>query len=94
MMQENTKTLPIKVFIGSNITPEERLFILLVGLIGLKIGRAFQLAFPTKANLTSCGVMASRLLQDRRIQLGLWRLAHLYYDKRLAFNEKVMKEDI
>lgn len=72
------------------LPPDEKLFVLLVGVLGVPAGRAYQIAFPTKANMSSATSMASKMLRATHIQKSLWMLQRAHEQGRLEFNDKVV----
>lgn len=95
-MKKNTidkKIMPFKTFLGSYISASEKLFVCLIGLVGLNIGEAYKIAFWTNAKISSCASMGGSLLKEKRIQWALWKLAQLHHERKLDFQDKYLRED-
>lgn len=82
--------IPYRFTLG--LPPDKKLFVLLVGLLGVPIGKAYQIAFETKASISSATAMASKMLKERHIQSCLWLLRSQYNQGRFEFNEKLIDE--
>lgn len=71
-------------------SPEEKLFVLLVGVVGIPAGKAYQIAMPTRANMISATSMASKLLHESRIQSALRFLERKHAQREFAFNDRII----
>lgn len=86
-----TPTTGNKLYLGY-ISAQERLFIWLLGVVGYNATNSYKIAFG-KPNIkpVTASSAASKLVNDRRIQCELWRLAHYLEDGLIEFNNKVLK---
>ena len=84
-----TKILPARIPL--RLTPQEKMFLLLVAVVGVTGGEAYRLCFKTDANNVSATVMASKLLREEKMQDAMRVLYRYYKDGRYGFNERLLK---
>lgn len=84
-----TKILPARIPL--RLTPQEKMFLLLVAVVGVTGGEAYRLCFKTNANNVSATVMASKLLREEKMQDAMRVLCRYYKDGRYAFNERLLR---
>ena len=84
-----TKILPARIPL--RLTPQEKMFLLLVAVVGVTGGEAYRLCFKTDANNVSATVMASKLLREEKMQDAMRVLGRYYKDGRYAFNERLLR---
>ena len=84
-----TKILPARIPL--RLTPQEKMFLLLVAVVGVTGGEAYRLCFKTDANNVSATVMASKLLREEKMQDAMRVLYRYYKDGRYGFNERLLR---
>lgn len=80
--------LPNRITLG--LPPKEKLFVMLVGVLGVPAGKAYQIAISDKASMPSATATASKLLRENRIQESLRILWRRHEQGELDFNERVL----
>lgn len=88
-MKMISKIIPARIPL--RLTPQEKMFLLLVAVVGVTGGEAYRLAFKTDANNVSATVMASKLLRGEKMQDAIRVLYRYYKDGRYAFNERLLR---
>ena len=89
-IRKQTPVSPKRAFLGA-LNEQERLFLLLVAVLGYGVGFAYKTAFGSNANLVSATAMGSKLMASSHIQTAYWRLAQLHQFNLLEFNGKMLR---
>lgn len=90
MNKEKKKEYYARIGFSDKISPEDKIFTYLLT-CGLPANRAYQIAYPTKADANSAAALASRKIGSYEIQAVLRYFKRMYDNGSVAFPDHLIK---